>query len=397
MLLIGWPTALTSGSTVAMLKGYDSLKQVLDLLAKEIDVLPASGGAMEDLERPDVEEIEDLLVNSDTKEVTEFLEAPTPTLDTLYRPTPPLFRTQQDFYRFYIDGSIRTYYLATGIEGNRSFPIELAQIGAAVIERDENGNVRPLEVRHRLLLLLPKGPLGASDSLWNQLEKLKTPDGFFDVRNTAEKTANTPTEPTIENLRTRAGGIARNQMHKLEIELIKVTNGLRNENRWLILDGAVKLDEFIEAPYLVGVAKSFRKDPEFSFGRGKAQRRDVAKILAGLPYASRTAAFSSHGGRVAFWYVRLREQSEVDYPLMGVVKVELPRPDKTPVDAALVDLISSALVAERNVAPYGLDRRWHCHLYPIYLAEQAIKNRFYSRDVLAGMIRWPKLTAAAAP
>ena len=76
---------------------------------------------------------------------------------------------------------------------------------------------------------------------------------------------------------------------------------------------------------------------------------------------------------------------------MGVVKVELPCPDRTPVDAQLADLLSRALVAERNVTPYGRDSRWHCHLYPIFLAEEAIKNGFYSKDVLMGMIRWPRV------
>ncbi|MFN3763848.1 MAG: hypothetical protein ACK4WK_11705, partial [Anaerolineae bacterium] len=146
-------------------------------------------------------------------------------------------------------------------------------------------------------------------------------------------------------------------------------------------------------PYLIGVAKSFRKDPEFRFGGGRSTaRRDITSILAGLEFAHRTVAFSAHNGKVAFWYVRLRPQEELDYPLMGVVKVELPRPDGTPVDSDLADLISRALVAERNVTPYGRDRRWHCHLYPIFLAEQTIKNRFYSQQVLLGTIRWPKPT-----
>jgi hypothetical protein len=84
------------------------------------------------------------------------------------------------------------------------------------------------------------------------------------------------------------------------------------------------------------------------------------------------------------------EQKDVDYPLMGVVKVELPCPDRKPVPANLVDLLSRALVAERSVSPYGLDRRWHCHIYPIFIAEQTIKNRFFSQQVLMGAIRWPR-------
>jgi len=371
------------------------LQPAITLLNDSLDILPAVGGAVEDLLQPDVDEIEDMLINADTREVTEFLETPVPDPRDLYRSTPPLFRPQKHFYRFFIDGSLRTYYLATGIEGNRSFPIELAQIGAAVMQRDDRGNVRPLATRQRVLLLLPRGPLGVSDTVWDHLSKLNTADRRFEVIDTTEKNANTPGDATVETLRVRAGGIARNRMHKLEIEMIDQTDDLRNDDTWLILDGAVKLDEFIKTPYMIGVAKNFRKDPEFRFGRGGTKRRDITSILAGLPFASRTAAFSSHGGKVAFWYVRLREQKEVDYPLMGVVKVELPCPDLQPVSAAQADLISSTLVAERNVTPHGRDNRWHCHLYPIFLAEQAIKNGFYSKDVLMGTIRWPRPTNRA--
>ncbi|HBY98370.1 MAG TPA: hypothetical protein DEP84_31250 [Chloroflexi bacterium] len=377
-----------------MMQRLNFLEPVLSLLGNNLDVLPAVGGAVEDLLQPDIDELEDMLINAESREVTEFLETPAPNSRDIYRPTPPIFRAQKHLYRYFIDGSLRSYYLATGVEGNRSFPIELAQIGAAVMERDDQGRVRPLARRQRILLLLPKGQLGVSDTLWRQIKQLDIPDGSFEVIDTTERNVNTPQEPTPESLRTRAGGIARNRMHRLEIEMIGDTDGLRNKDAWLILDGAVKLDQFIKTPHMIGVAKNFRKDPEFRFGRGAGKRLDITKILAGLPYASRTVAFSAHGGQVAFWYVRLREQKEVDYPLMGVVKVELPRPDRTPVDAELADLISQTLVAERNVTPYGRDNRWHCHLYPIFQAEQAIKNGFYSRDVLMGMIRWPKLQFA---
>jgi len=367
-----------------------NLGPVLGLLNDSLDILPASGGAVEDLLRPDVEEIEDTLINEETREVTEFLETPAPSSTDLYRPTPRLGRSDRHLYRYFIDGSLRTYYIATGIEGYRSFPIELAQIGASVVQRDDHGRVRPLATRHRLLLLLPRGPLGVSDTVWRDLEQLNAPDGSLEVVNTTERNINVPSEATIENLRSRAGGIARNRMHKLEIDMIDCTDGARSADRWVILDGAVKLDEFIKTDWLIGVAKNFRKDPRFRFSRHGPKRLDITRLLAGLPHAHRTVAFSSHGGQVAFWYVRLREQKELDYPLMGVVKVELPRPDRTPVDAELADLISSTLVGERNVTPYGRDTRWHCHLYPIFQAEQTIKVGFYSKDVLMGLIRWPQ-------
>jgi len=378
--------------------GSSAIRPALELLSSELNVLPATGGAMEDLEVPDVDELEDMLINRETGEITDFAETPEPTVESLYRPTPPLFRPDRHLYRFFIDGSLRTYYLGTGIEGNRSFPIELALIGAAVLVRDEEGKVTPLPgaVKTRMLLLMPRGQLGVSDTLWQRLATLNTADRFFAVIDTIEKTSITPNEATTENLRTRAGGIARNRMHRLEIEMIEVTNSQRDDDHWLILDGAVKLDEFIKAPNLIGVAKNFRKDPRFNFGKKRTDRKDITSILAGLPYAHRTAAFRAHDGQVAFWYVRLREQKQLDYPLMGVVKVELPRPDRDPVDAELADLLSRALVAERNVTPHGRDRRWHCHLYPIFLAEQAIKNSFYSREVIYGMVRWPLPQAMGA-
>lgn len=182
------------------------LEPVLRLLQNNLDVLPAIGGAVEDLLQPDVDEIEDMLINAESREVTDFLETPTPNPRDIYRPTPPLYRSQRHLYRYFIDGSLRTYYLATGIEGKRSFPIEPAQIGASVMQRDERGSVRPLAIRHRILLLLPCGQLGVSDTLWAKLKDLDTADGFFEVIDTTEKNSITPGEATIESLRTRAGG-----------------------------------------------------------------------------------------------------------------------------------------------------------------------------------------------
>jgi len=368
------------------------IKPLLDILSREIKVLPATGGAVEELQHPDQDEIEDIVINKDVENVSSFAETPEPDPQNIYRSTPPLSRREKHLFRFFVDGSIRTYFLGTGIEGTRSFPIELAQIGSAVIKREDNGRLRVLAHKHRIILLLPKQNQGISDTLWYRIQSIEKPEWLEVVDFTLpDILADTKKDP-----RDKAGAKARSLMHKLEIELIKATNPFRNENAWLVLDGAVK---FIEEdiwnswkynPYLIGVAKSFRKDPMFQFGRRTSQRKDITSILAGLPYAHRTVAFSAFDGQVAFWYVRLREQRELDYPLMGVVKVELPRPNKEPVPSELADLISSALVAERNVTPYGLDRRWHCSLYPIYVAEQVIKNRFFSREVLMGCIKWSK-------
>jgi hypothetical protein len=364
----------------------------LELLGKNVNILPAMGKAVEDLQHPDQDEIDDVLVNREMgKEITAFAETPEPSTNNIYKATPPLPRTEHHLFRFFIDGSLRTYFLATGVEGTRTFPIELAQIGASVVERDEKGRLSVLKGGHKILLLVPKGARGISDTVWEQLKGLPTLDGLlqivdFDLPDVISGDAK-------KDPRDKAGGKARFRMHVMETELIQSTDSLRDKDHWLILDGAVKLGDFISAPYLIGVAKSFSKEPLFYFGAKKSDKRDVTTILAGLPYAYRTTAFKAYDGQVAFWYVRMWEQKDVDYPLMGVVKVELPCPDRKPVPADLVDLLSRALVAERSVCPYGLDRRWHCHIYPIFMAEQTIKNRFFSQQVLMGAIRWPKPVA----
>jgi len=370
-----------------------SIVPVLELLGENIKILPATGGAIEDLQHPDQEEIEDAIVNKEDREITAFAETPEPDPTNIYRPAPPLLRAEKHLFRFFIDGSLRTYFLATGIEYRRSFPIELAQIGAVVVERNDDGSIKVQSHKQKILLLLPKQSQGISDTLWGQIRRIDKPD-FFEI---IDYTLPDILSDAKKDSRDKAGAKARSEMHKLEIELIRSTDTFRNENIWLILDGSVRfVEEDIwnswkneQGSCLVGVAKSFKKDPMFQFGRRSSQRKDITSILAGLPHAHRTVAFSAYDGIVAFWYVRLREQRELDYPLMGVVKVELPCPERAPVPAGLADLISRALVAERNVTPYGLDRRWHCSLYPIHIAEQVIKNRFFSREVLMGCIKWP--------
>lgn len=364
----------------------------LEVLGRNLNILPATGTAVEDLQHPDKDEIDDALVHHDMdKEITAFAEVPEPSPSNLYRATPPLGRKECHLYRFFIDGSLRTYFLATGVEGNRTFPIELAQIGASVVNRDSCGRLSTFKSDHRVILLVPRGARGISDSVWNKLKQVPSAGSPFEIVDV--DLPDIISGDAKKDPRDKAGGKARYIMHEMETDIIKSTDGLRDENNWLILDGAVKISNFIAAPYLIGVAKSFSKEPLFYFGGKKRGEKDITTLLAGLPYAHRTAAFKAYDGQVAFWYVRMWEQKELDYPLMGVVKIELPCPDKKPVPADRVDLLSRTLVAERSVTPYGLDRRWHCHIYPIYMAEQTIKNRFFSQQVLMGAIRWPKTLA----
>ncbi|MEO0073458.1 MAG: hypothetical protein ABIK43_02190 [candidate division WOR-3 bacterium] len=368
----------------AMPNPLEPIRVVFDTLGSSIKVLPAIGGVAEDLVRPEQEETDDALIHRQINKVTEFAETPEPDLQHIYRPTPPLFRPENHYFRYFIDGSFRTYFLGTGVETGRSFPIMLAQIGAAVIRREDDGRLHVLAHENRLLLLVPAKGEGLSDTVWQRLRDINLPSNFRLV----DYLQPDPLTEGHKDSRDKANGKVRAETHQLEVDLIATTDGHRNNSKWLILDGATKISEFIQAPYLIGVAKAFSKQPEFQFG-GQKRKQDISMLLAGLPHCCRTVAFKAYDGQVAFWYVRMREQNQVGYPLMGVVKVELPCPDKKPVSSELADLISLALVAERSVCPYGVDKRWHCCIYPIYMAEQVIKTGFYSKEVLLGAVKWP--------
>jgi hypothetical protein len=367
------------------------INPILNLLGSEIKILPAIGGAVEELQHADEEEVEDKIINKEDI-IDTFAETPEPIANNLYKKTPPLPRKEKHMFRFFIDGSLKTYFLGTGIEGQRSFPIELAQVGSALIRREDDGTLKVHDRKSKIILLLPKENQGISDTVWEELRKIEKPE-FFEI---VDFTLPDILADSKKDPRDKAGAKARSAMHKLEIDLIRSTDSYRNENSWLILDGSIKFVEediwnsWKDNPYVIGIAKAFRKDPSFEIDKRRKKRIDITTLLAGLPYGYRTVAFGAFDGKIAFWYVRIREQKEVDYPLMGVIKVEYPLPDKNPIPSELADLISSALVAERNVTPYGLDRRWHCSLYPIYVAEQVIKNSFFSKEVIMGCIKFPK-------
>ena len=369
------------------------IRRILQGLAQNVEVLPAVGGAVEDLERPDIEEREDQRLNRDERVFeTVFERTPDLSRPPLYRFVPPVGRTQEHRFRYFLDGSFRSYFLGTVLEHERESPVHFAQIGACVLRREEEGTVRRAEFEVENLLLIGKQRL--SESVWERLHTLCA-DADIRTIDIAEHDIFSDAIPDID-LRNKAAGKVRYLMRTLEARLMGVILAQLPADQWLIVDGSLLFEPILSQlmasqaiPSVIGVSKNFRKDPQFVFGRGpRAERRSIFRLLRDLEPAHRSAAFSAREGKVVFWYVRLREQRHLDYPLMGVVKVELANPSQEPVDSSLIDQISCALVAERAVAPHGQDRRWHAHLYPIFLAERAAKESFLSREVVRQSLQW---------
>lgn len=370
---------------------FASLQPALNILSSEARVLPATGQAVIDLVSPDLEEAYDRATGSRDERITTVWE----TRRQLYHPVRPIPRKERHLFRYFLDGSTRTYFIGTVLEHERSSPVQIAQVGAAAVHREDPGYVRIAGIRYKILLMLDKQSL--SEQLWQAIERAVAQAPELELLSTSSEKDRFSQALGITEPRSRGAHRANWAMRELEVQLAR--EGIpRGEHEWLIVDGSLG-NEYLDwsGPPLVGVAKSFRRDTRFDLGRGpRATQLNLYSVLAGLEVNYRTAVFPRWGGedregRMVFWYVRIRPQKDLDYPLMGVVKVEMPNPNREPVDSDLADVLSGCLVAERNVTPHGRDSRWHAHLYPISIAEQVIKNRFYSPEVLKAAIHWPAL------
>lgn len=362
-------------------------------LAEGANVLPASGRAQEYLQRFDLDEHYDRIAFGDERKISEVRERPG---RSVYVQTPPVPRAEDHCFRLFLDGAARTTFLGTLVATSKATPVVLAQIGAAAIRREDDGALRQHARRIGLLLIADRRSL--TDRIWDEAAHRAAEAGIELIDSTEETsyTDNAAYGKTKEP-RSRAAHRANWQMRSLEFELLGEVLSERPDGSWVITDGSLG-KEFYKAEQpegYVGVVKNFSKDLLFELptARGAKRQVDLYTLLARLEIGCRTAVFGNPDGARAFWYVRLRGPVELDYPLMGVVKVEVPLASGEYLEGKLVDRLSRCLVAERTVAPHGRDVRWHAHLYPISMAEQAIRAGFVSQQVLQAAVRWPRLNA----
>jgi len=371
-----------------MTNPFAPLQPALQVITREAKVLPATGQAMEDLMRPDHEEVIDRLRQGDEKVREVLIESPN---REAYVALQPIHRTDRHLLRYFLDGSARTFFLGDAVEGNRRSPIHVAQIGAAAVWRADSGALRVAGAVHKIVLMLDKKALSFSDQVERLVQEAGPRFGFLD---TMEADGESERTAPGKEPRSRA---AHKAHHRMAMEEEKLGRGLeRPSDQWLVLDGSLGKDlhPWHDVSSFFGVTKSFSREPIFKLpGARGGKVVNLYELLAALPFSFRTCAFAARSGKVAVWYVRLREQRQLDYPLMGVIKVELPNPTTNAVPTDLVNELSCALVAERQATPHGKDIRWHAHLYPIYMAEQTVKNGFISTEALKAGIKWPTMVA----
>ncbi len=369
---------------------FEGLRPALEMITREAKVLPATGQALEDFMRPDHEEVIDRLRSVDDEAMDMLLETPN---RKPYVELTALHRTEKHLLRFFLDGSARTFFLGDAVEGNRRTPIHVAQVGAAAVFRKDDGQVKVAKSVHKVVLMLSKNAVSFGEKVEDLVKKAGP---AFDFHDTMEEDGETEKSAPGKEPRSRA---AHKAHHIMAGEEEQLGRGLQREkDQWLVIDGSLGKDlhSWKDVPQYFGVTKSFSREPLFKLpGARGGQIVNLYELLSNLPFSARTCAFSARSGKVVVWYVRLREQRHLDYPLMGVVKVEFPNLSGEAVVSDLIDELSSALVAERQVTPHGKDVRWHAHLYAIYLAEQSVKTGFVSTEALKAGMKWPTQAAAA--
>jgi len=364
----------------------ETLRSVMAVVAHQLELMPASAGAMEEMTFTDEDERDDSRFSQDNLEVDSMLETPRPTWK--YREVRSIHRKEEHFFRYFLDGSYRHYFLATGLEHDRSTPIFLSQIALAIINRDDKGKIHTVKRQHQWFLLIAKSRI--SDAAWQSIQNAtKNTPYNIKVGDLAEMDAFSGDFGQAQELRERGRSKTRHLMSTMEFEVAADFMPTISEG-WMIKDGLVSFGKYgagMQTERVIGVAKNFTSMQKFYVGGKSREKESVVSLIANLPHYHRTPAFEGFAGKTAFWYLRLRSPQHMQYPMQGVIKVEIPNLTEQPVTTELIDKISGALLAEQFVTPYGSDDRWHSHLYPIYQAEHASKQQFVSTQILQGIIK----------
>lgn len=299
-----------------------------------------------------------------------------------------------NLFRYFLDGSRYTYKIADMETADGEYmPIVAAQVGTAICSRSSDTKKIKKEVLNRKNLLVFYNHINEED-----FEEIKSMIESKEVNGSKFKVIkySLSTEKTRERPENAAIAKILKEMHNMEISLLKemTQNRKLTSRSMLILDGSL---QFLETniddnlfTYVIGVSKSFNPNQRGIF---KNKEIHVASALTQLKFGQRTPVMKYEiKGRnrvIGAWYVRIRPESKMKNPLDGIIKVEkiavTDEEREFGFDSDRIDILSHALICERNCTCYGKDSRWPNHLYPVYLTEKMLKESFLSENIFLNM------------
>lgn len=307
-------------------------------------------------------------------------------------------------FKYFLDGSRRTYKVDDIAYGKKLYPIIAGQIGVAVCERKDKHSFKPIQLDNPLAISVPENAyaessLGNTEVFFNNLRTRLNEQSILKKRHLQiRKILPYSNQPSKDKDKYEDRGVARIQEEMIGLEQKIVLSLVKakklNDNSFLVKDGSLEYLKSGESRELsqiksnydcvVGISKAF--NPEALSNDVK----NISRKIAELPLYHRTPAFMYQTERIpdvkfAVWYLRIRDKKYTHSPFEGVLKIEkiLVREiqEEDGLDSDEIDLISANVVNERNPVCYGTDTRWAKHLYPIYLTENYIKSKFLS-DIL---------------
>lgn len=293
-------------------------------------------------------------------------------------------------FKYFLDGSRRTYKIADLKVEGRYLPLVAGQIGVAVLYRNEDKYFEPIKKYCNV-----EDVIAFPDEIMNDGDRSRISETISSKSNKriniliyTVKEYRDPVDLAVAKIMA--------SMHDNELRCVHLLSedGLLQSNSILIKDGPlryrnIKGREFDITQFrnVIGVSKIFR--PSFTIGTGK-NKMDVGVLTSSLAIAERTPVFKTveEDRYIGMWYLRIRPREKMMNPLQGIIKIECYAVNKEEeeigLDSDRVNTISEFLLRERNVTPYGADIRWATHLYPIYMAETFVKNCMLSDTCFKG-------------
>lgn len=301
-------------------------------------------------------------------------------------------------FRYFLDGSRRTYKVDDIAYDRKLYPVIAGQIGVAICERKNKHSFKAVKFKNPLVIAIPEKAnaqttIGNEQLYFNNLKsKLNEQNILKNQKIKFSKILSYRCSAISEHDKYEDRGVAKiqNQMINYEQEIVRelVREKKLKDDAFLVKDGSLEYTKTVESKELsqikgnydrvVGISKAF--NPE-SLSKDV---KDISRRIAELKVYHRTPAFMYQTERIpdvkfAVWYLRIRKTIS---PFDGVLKIEKvlvrEQQEEDGLDSDEIDLISANIINERNPVCYGTDNRWAKHLYPVYLTERYIKSQYLS-------------------
>ena len=304
-------------------------------------------------------------------------------------------------FKYFLDGCRRTYHLCDLSNDGHIIPLIAGQFSSAIIERNnENGEVSLYKHDRKGIVIILSGGGGLNGEDAKELvQKIEERAALTGQKIIAQDVPLKFVNNKIEKPQDKAIAQINMAMHDMELDYLETmtTDKEIDADRMIVVDGPVNFRllkhhnrAFLE--YAIGVSKSFRIDcPNIV-----EQNKQIGSHLFKLEKpGDRTSAFiltGQSGDYYAYWYLRIQPKQKMTHPFAGIIRIEKALMSPTEkedeqISSDKVDYISSYLLIERHVNPYGSDFRWASHLYPIYLSERIQKEKFLSDHYFYSLLK----------